>query len=287
MKKEIAIFLIIFISLSLVSAKPICSDGTTPDSSDDELEIGLSKVINGLGIGLTKTEERVFYKKVSADLIIDARRVDLSNSSSSQEIELLTGKYTVKFENSTDTNAQLSIDGESKTLEENEVETIKGLFVMVSNAEVTEGGKVRAVVGAKQLTLSNTEKPEEKISFGNKTFVIELNTASTSNALLTVYKCLTGEISILTIQKNETNNETALNQSSQINQTAPVTNNESISENNSSGGRQVTVEEANAIINNKSMNSSNNDTIIESQNPESNNPGFFSRLWNWVKGLFS
>jgi len=282
MKKEGVLLLIILFSISFTSAKTLCSDNSKVFSDEGEIEMGSSKVINDLGIGLTKTEERVFYKRIIADLLLDTRKIDLSNQTTSEIINLLSGPYTVAFGNATDTSAVISIDGESKNIEENEVETIKGLFVMVSNAESTDGGKARVIMGAKKISLSNDQNPAEKSTFKNTTYLVELKSASQANAIVSVSFCKTGDITY----ESEIKNNSVSNQTQEtINQTNTTnTTNNSKTEDVASDNKQVTVEEANRLLNKKLNNES--DANIESlaQKAES---GFFRRLWNWFKGLFS
>ena len=282
MKKEGVLLLIIFFFISFTSAKTFCSDNSKLFSDEGEIEIGSSKVINDLGIGLTRTEERVFYRRITADLLIDARKLDLSNETLSETINLLSGSYTVAFGNSTDTSAKISVDGEFKNMEENEVETIKGLFVMVSSAESTEGGKARVIVGAKKISLSNDQNPAEKTTFKNTTYLTELNSASGTNAIVSVSFCKTGEITY----ESEIKNNSVSNQTQEtINQTnTNITTNKSITEDVASDDKQITVEEANKLLNKKLNNESDANIKSPVQKAES---GFFGRIWNWFKGLFS
>lgn len=282
MKKEGALLLIMLFFISFTSAKTFCSDNSKVFSDEGEIERGSSKVINDLGIGLTRTEERVFYRRIIADLLIDARKIDLSNQTLSETINILSGSYTVAFGNSTDTSAMISIDGESKNIEENEVETIKGLFVMVSNAESAEGGKARAIIGAKKISLSNDQNPAEKITFKNTTYLVELNSASQTNAIVSVSFCKTGEITY----ESEIKNNSVSNQTQETtNQTnTNITANKSITEDVASDDKQITVEEANRLLNKKLNNESGTNIESPAQKAE---PGFFGRLWNWFKELFS
>ena len=282
MKKEGVLLLIILFSISFTSAKTLCSDNSKVFSDEGEIEMGSSKVINDLGIGLTKTEERVFYKRIIADLLLDTRKIDLSNQTTSEIINLLSGPYTVAFGNATDTSAVISIDGESKNIEENEVETIKGLFVMVSNAESTDGGKARVIMGAKKISLSNDQNPAEKSTFKNTTYLVELKSASQANAIVSVSFCKTGDITY----ESEIKNNSVSNQTQEtINQTNTTnTTNNSKTEDTIPDDKQVTVEEANRLLNKKLNNESNTNIESPAQKAES---GFFGRLWNWFKGLFS
>ena len=292
MRKGALSLFIILISLAFASAKASCSDGSKVNFDQNEVDVGSAKTINGIGIGLTRTEERVFYRRIIADLIIDARRVELSNNSNSEKIDLLGGSYTVSLGNVTETTAKIIIEGETKNLEEGTVDTIKGLFIMLSSAGLSNDALTsiaKLIVGTKQISLSNDLHPAEKISFGNTTYLVELTSASDSNAFITVSICKTGEILYenLANKTNEISNQTS--NASVINETImnrSTDNEENNTENQSS--KQVTVAEMQERLRklNESQSNETNESgaIIEKQGEKT---GFFRRIWNWIKGLFS
>ena len=288
MKKEAFIFLVIILTIQIVSAKINCSDGGKVIWDQNEVEVGSSRIINGLGVGLTKAAENNVIKnsnvmrRLMADLILDARRVELSNKSSSEEIEISTGKYTVSLDNSSSTTAKIIIEGESKEIEEGDVETIKNLFVMLGDLEESgeDAPKVKLIVGSKKLSLSSDEKPSEKETFDNRTYLVELISSSEgSNALIKVSTCNTGEIIEIkdapqqTTPTNQTQNNTTLNTTVQSNQT----------NNGNESTKQVTVEEARERLKKLNETNSSNGTTVEKSD---SNYSFFRRVINWFKKLF-
>ena len=290
MKKEAIFILLIILGISIVSARSSCSDNSSVISDQNEIKIGSSKIISGLGIGITKTTETNLIRssnvigRITADLIADTRRLELSNKSSFEEIELLTGKYTVSLSDAAPTKVKITIDGESKEMEEGIIETIKNLFVMLGNLEESgeDAPRVKLIIGSKQLFLSSDEKPSEKLIFGNITYLIELVSASESvNAVVKVSICKTGEIIYLidtpqqTTLTNQTSNNTASNET--------TTNNESNTENESV--KQVTVEEVRERLRklNETQSNESSETTIEKSGPSY---GFFKRIINWIKKLF-
>ncbi len=279
MKKVAFILILIILALSQVSAKISCSDGSQIIWDQDEIDVGSSKIIDDIGIGVAKAEERVFYKRVSVELIVDARRVDLSNKTSSQDIEIITGKYNIGFTEASEEKAKIKVDGESKEIEEKSIETIKNLIIMLidsKNIIEQEAIVVKLIAGSKQISLSNDQHPSEKVTFGNITYFIELSSASTSNAIIKVSKCKTGEIIEITEIINKTeDNSNALNITS-VNETA--NNRANNTENEST--KQVTVAEIRERLGKLNETSDGNLS-------EQGKLSLFRRIINWFKGLFS
>lgn len=280
MKKRV-ISLAFILLLSLVSAKISCSDNSSVISDQNEVDLNLARAINNLRIGVSKTESRAVIKdrnlipRFSADLIIDAVRSSLSSTVSSEKITLSSGSYTATLKNTTALSATIDIDGESKKIEEGETETIKSLVVYLANAE--ESGEAKIIIGIQKTSLSSDEKPSEKIILGNKTFFVELISASETNAIFEVSVCKTGEIEILeepVIEQNQTidaSNETA--------QTNETTNETEQSE------RQVTVEEVRERLKESQMtNATKNETLEIKEGSEK--PGLLKRIISFLKRLF-
>ena len=285
MKKEAILFIAVFLAISIVSAssKISCSDNSLPILDQREIGLGDSRAVNEVGIALIKETESAFYKRISADLIIDSRRVVLSNQTASEDIELLKGKYTIDLVEINESSVTIKIDGESATTSLLETATAKGLIAMLGNLDLSEEvPKAKIVVGSKQISLSTDKNPAEKVAFGNKTYLIELISGSQVDVLVSVSKCKTGEISYA----NET--KTSQNESNQTqetnNQTIENIKNNETKDNETQDTAQVTVADANAK-NNKTVKESNNsaDTIVEKQDEKK---GFFTRIWDWIKGLF-
>ncbi len=278
MKKEAIVVLIFVFLVAQVSAEISCSDNSQVIWDQKEINIGFSKIINGIGIGIAKTEERAFYKRVIAELIIDARRIDLSNKTSSQDIEIITGKYNVGFTETSDEKAKIKVNGESKEIEEGSIETIKDLAVMLiesKNILDQEAIVVKLIAGYKQISLSNDLHPSEKITFGNTTYFIELSSASSSNAIIKVSYCKTGEIIEITetieiINKTEDKTNTTSNVTS-ANKTADNQKNDS--------SKQVSVAEVRERLRKLNETQSNGDTSQQKI-------GFFRRIISWFKKLF-
>lgn len=266
MRKEAIILalMIILIQFQLVTAKIICSDNSTVSTDQEEINLGTSRSINGLGIGVIKTDEINVFRRVIADLLIDTARVELSNQTLSQKIELLSGSYTVTLGNVSESTAKITIEGESKEITKDEEETIKGLITLLTKVEISEvSTTAKLIIGAKKISLSNDQHPTEKLTFGTKTFIVQLSSASEANALVKVSKCNSGEISeiVTEIPKNQTQeNKNQTNQS--------IINNTQINNN---------------TLENNLTNQTQKGTIIE-QTPKK--LSLWRRILNWFKRLF-
>jgi len=289
MKKErvLIIFIFIVLTISFVSAKALktnCSDGSKVSWDEDEIDIHKSKRINGLGIAVVKTSNKAIITQQGvipvgiADIFIDSTYLTLSSKQSSDEITLLLGKYTVSLSNTTSTTAKISINGESKDITVDEVTILKSLSVLLIEAEsIDNSSTAKLIIGSQQLSLSSTDKVAEKISFSeNKTYLVELRSASDSNAIIRVSKCSKGEIQIeetVLPQQNQTINDTTSN----------LTEANNTEEQNTT---QVSVEEARERLRqiekaNKTKNQSDSKTLENEPQKED----FFRRLINWIKRL--
>ena len=274
MKKElftlfVLIFIIIISSIISAAVEISCSNNTKPLSDLNEIKIGNAKAINELGIGVTKSTESPFYKRVSAELLIDTKKSTVSNETPSETVELLTGNYTLNFVKANSTTATISIGGDTKDISLNNVEIVKGVYVMITNIKLIETSpEINFIIGSQQITLTNDQTRAQKVAFNNKSFIIEISSASETEALIRVSKCLNSEIN-LEGQEGEENEKPNKKPTPEIR--SPEPNESTI---------QVSVAEFNARKNNQSLEA--NRTIEQIIKPKV----FFSRIWNWIKNLF-
>lgn len=249
--KKIVFILVIIILVNAVSAELACSDRSKVEIDQNEIKLGSAKKINELGIGVALSDDSALGYR--AELLIDAQSISLSNESS--EINLISGKYSASAPNISSSSAIIKIDSESKTLELKDKAAIKGLVVMYFKFQ---NNLAEVLIGTKEIYLSSREKLSEKITLGNETYIIELFSASDSNAVVKVSKCETGEISEI----NQANNTTEAQQNS-TNQT--IQNNTEIRPEN-----------------NTLNNTIQNNTL---KNPQDNEEGFFQKIINWFKKI--
>lgn len=270
MKKEIfVLFLIILLpSLTIVSAKIFCSDGSSVQSNQNEIDEYTRKEINGLRLALSESTEYNVLQTTEVKLILEATLVSLTNENPSQEIELSTGKYIVNFSNvSSLSSVKISIDGTSKTLIKNKLETIKSLpiILLTAQADSPDTQSAEIIIGSQQIFLSSNEELSKKINVTNLTYFIELITASDTNAIIKVSKCKSGEIL----------EEKSPNKTQEANNTTIFEANNTENTNNTGVASE-----------NKTLNNTNQDETANQQNQQEN-PGFFKKIINWFKKLFS
>lgn len=265
-----------------------CSDESKVDWDENEIDIDSSRKMNGIGVGLISTSSmgvivkgKGVVQREIAEIIVDASRVALSKQDAEETLALLIGDYTINISNATSTTAYITIDGESKVLEEDKIEQVKGLDVLLTEAESTgDSYSANFLVGDQHVTLTSDANPVEKKTIGNKTYLVELRTTSDSSASLRVSRCLTGEISFVQEQTPEepanTTSEENTSEETETEKTDDNPTNEST--------RQVTVAEARAAALNASNTSKTQTEEIDDE--EEKKEGFFHRIINAIKRFF-
>jgi len=199
MKKEarkevlLVMFLVIMsiFTMTLVSAAYGCSNSSFI-TGRKEIRLGEKQTINGLGIGLAETKITAALGRVTTELLVDSRKVLLSNSSSSEEIEIRSGEYTVSLGTYNEENATIGIDGSYKSIGEGEeIGGIGGLEVYLVSSEEPPG-EIEVLVGKKELILSNYEHPSEIVTIDGIEYLVELFSGSSEDAIIVVKKCEDG-----------------------------------------------------------------------------------------------
>jgi hypothetical protein len=265
---EFILAVLILISLcSFVSATYICSDGSQLSKDTREINELTKKSINGLGIAVIQSDEAL--NRIAADLIIDAEKVSLSNATAPENIELLEGIYEVKLINTSNSMAQISINGSSREINEREYDVLKGLqvFVVEANRE-PDVLTADVIIGVKKLSLSSTGNTSQIVVINGKNYSVELISASDNSANLGVGICGTGSIIEEQQQINNTNQ-------SNINQTA---GNES---QNLTAGNGTSQNITN-ITSQNLTNATNNATTNITADADSKKTSIIRSRWFWV-----
>lgn len=221
MKKRLlvltSLILLTILTLSLISAVTYeCADGSELSEDRKEIDVNNRKSINGIGIGIIRSDETAVLNKYSADILTDAKKFSLTNKSREEDIELKKGEYTIKMLNATTTTALMEIDGNSETIEVGETESIGGLIVLISSTDTTSDDRpaVKGLIGEEKISLSNFETPSKIVRVNKTDYVIELFSASDTNAIVNVFKCEDESVDIIEIADEieeeivEENNET-------------------------------------------------------------------------------
>jgi hypothetical protein len=270
MKKEAISLFILILAFPLISAQTTCSDGNSVVSSQKEIEENSVKVIKGMGIGVIRAAEVPLFQRFTADLIIDAEHVSLSNETSTKELNLLAGNYDISLNDTSQSGVTIEVDGSSKSIEEDEVKRVGGLFVLLTEFEhSTETPNAKVIAGTDQFILSNDENPSEITNLDDDSYLIELFSASDNSASIKVSRCDDSDIiEETTVEKPE-------------NQTIQETNQSN--ENKTKGNQSITSPKL------ENLTQINNETNISYKNSKTDNeqPGIFRRFLNWMKVLFS
>jgi len=217
-KRGILAVLILIFLCSFVSAVYVCSDGSQIITDSREINEFSKKIINGLGIAVINADEVPAINRITADLIVDAEKVSLSNETPSEEIELLVGTYNITLVNATNDKAEIKIDSLSKEFNEKEVDTLNSLQVFVVEAN-REPSVLTAdvIIGGKRLLLSNDGNISQIVRIKGKNYSVELISASDDSANIRVGRCGTGDILEEQVQSNQSsNNESAGNESGNL-----------------------------------------------------------------------
>lgn len=210
MKKEVVLLfvfgILIFLSNSIqVSAKYACSNNTEIDYEVKEIMAGDVKIVNGLPIGVCGADESI--DRIAAELIIDSKEISLLNSSA-VEVILLGSTHSVTLVNSESESATIKVSDSSLEIDKNNCEKIGALEVMLVNTGQVDGNATAdLIVGTKKLSLSNKEKEEEIVEIASIKYLVELFSASDSEASVKVGKCPSGGdlVEIADVENNQTN----------------------------------------------------------------------------------
>ena len=193
MKKEALLLLIFILTITIASATYECSNSSEMTTDQEEININQRKSVNGLGIAVTYADEVAAIGRITAELLINAQKVLLSNSTLSEEVKLLSKDYTVTLINASDSTASIDVEGDTESLEEGETATIEDAKVYLINAADSSGSEeTELIIATNQLSLDNNENQEKLITIDTE-YLIELFSASDSNAIIIVKKCTSGE----------------------------------------------------------------------------------------------
>ncbi len=266
MKKSlILVFLIavVLISVIHVSAKYLCSDGSNISRSMKEMKELERKSINDIGIALLNAQEFSALRGIAAEIIIDAKKMVLSNSSPPETINISGSLHTISLINVTDTTAKINLDSSSYNLNKGEGNSTSNTEIVLAKSYFSDSGPTaEIIIGSKKISMSTTTSLKEIVVINGKEYLIELVSASGTDAIIAISKCNTGNLTEEkeTIESNLSNNAVA-NASSKINETS----------NETSG---------------KINQSENNKTLENNSVEEKEKPGFLRRIIDWILKLF-
>lgn len=202
--------------MEIVSAAYNCSDKSRITQEQEEIKLGGKKTINGIGIGLIFSDEITVFARFTAELLVDAEKISLSNQTSFVDVELKTSKYRITLINFSSESAIIKVDSSKDSIYENELKEIGGLKVFLVESQGSHLGEGSAdfILGKNRVILSNDENPTNIIKINNTEYLLELFSASEDNAIVSVKRCKTGKI--IKIDENAVNPSVADNQTNNI-----------------------------------------------------------------------
>jgi len=276
-RKFLLIFMIIlFINfINLISASYTCSNESSVLTDQDEIETGEKKSINGLGIGLIDSDETPVFNRFTAEIIVDAKKILLSNETPLEEVELLSGDYSVNLTDIMGDTAVIKVEGNSESVNEGEWTTINNLKVFLVNSQGSYPGQGNAeiMVGIDLISLSNDENPIQIVTINEKNYVLELFSASDTNAIIIVKKCETGNIT-----EDEDSTEVSGNLTTNLITENLTLENSSISENS------TTINQSEQAGDNQNLETNESSTEIESNKTKTNNKNISLKIPQILKG---
>lgn len=225
--KRLLLFLMIILFVNVVSASYTCSSGPIVKEKS-VINIGQIDVINGVEIALFDSS-----RAISADILIDADNVVLTNQSSSVEVELLSGNYDIKLMNLTVDSVGLRVEGDKKEIEKEKVELIGGLQIYVLSLEgkyPESDASAEFFVGVDYLFLHNTDPKTIKTINGTE-YLFELSSSSDEGAIINVEKCESGTLVEVVDPVEEVLNNSIIDNSSLQNESSASIENTTITEN--------------------------------------------------------
>ena len=189
-RKRVLLFLVVLLFVNIVSASYKCSSGDIITDSKI-IYIGNIKSINNINIALIMSS----WESV-AEILLDAKHITLTNTSSSKDIELLSEDYEITLINITGNYAWVNVEGNEKKVEENILQEAGGLQIYPLNLAGTypgEDANLELFVGSKYLFIYK-DNPSSTKTISGIEYLIEVPSSSSAEAMISVKKCENGTI---------------------------------------------------------------------------------------------
>ncbi|MBU0894004.1 MAG: hypothetical protein KKF48_01520 [Nanoarchaeota archaeon] len=239
MEKRILIILIVIWFMGVVSAAYGCTEGEVT-SEKDFINLGEIEPISKLKIVLISGTD------TAADIIVDAKKLTLTNLAPSKEIEILKGEYNVSIINSTEEFAWIKVGGGKEEINLKEVKKTGGLEIYISSLDGSYPGtaNIDLFVGAEYFFLYRNEM-SKKATIGGIEYAVELISPFSSGAMIEVSYCENG-----TLVKVNDSIEVNTNNSDSTNTSIQNDSSENTPQNTSSNDSLNTNEGNDSIIEN-------------------------------------
>lgn len=191
MVKKVLWIIAFILFLNLISASYNCSYGSLIEDKD-EIGLGDIKLVNGLEIGLIKSDESIL-QRYSAEVLVDAGKFYLNNDTNfTEDIELKKEEKTVKLLNLTEDIVEIKVDGDSESIDiyEDEIVIIDSFKVFILDTEGIYPGtaSVEGIIGTSSASLDNNDS-SKIITIEDIEYLIKLFSASDSDATIIVGRC--------------------------------------------------------------------------------------------------
>jgi len=224
----IALAVLIVFGLGLTSAYYTCPDGTNINSDIKDIGIGQKKSVNGIPLGLARSDQAAAINRLDAELFVDAQIATLFDNNSVLITFTGENQYNVTLINSTAEEAGIKIGGSEKVIEGGQIDSIGDFDVILIRAEGNYPGiaEVEVMIGKDKVSLSNKDSISKIVAFEGRDYGVELFSASDDNALIKVSKCLNVSTELIWTEdevENITVNDTG-EQNETINETGNETN---------------------------------------------------------------
>jgi hypothetical protein len=270
MKKGYFIFLLVIFLFSLlhnVSASYICSDQSQVQSNIREIKLGEIKTIEGLLLGLANTEESVAIRRMSVGLLIDAQIANLTNDNPSASINFTDGgNHNLVLINSTDGQAYIGVDGSNILMDGGEIDTVGSLQVSIVFLQGKYPGvaSVYTMAGINKIYLSNYGNLTGFVTAYGIQYLVELSSASNTDATIEVRKCSNESATLIEIADNPSLNKTQI--TTNTNSTLNNTNNTNITKQENSTSNQTVI-----YSSNQTNSTPDNSAVIQDEQKNNNN----------------
>ena len=233
MKKRGILLIGLIFFLNFVSASYECSTGVMT-SDQDEIKLNGRTSINGVGIGLIDADEVPAIERYYAKMIIDAFRFELTDAENSTEADMKEGIKTIALIRLADGNANISVDGNSGIIAKGEVMIIDSsqIYLYETDGVYPNGTATTKGIIGKSVLETDNKNSTQIIVINEISYVLELLSASESNALISVKKCKDSNASVIIIDDepveissaNSSINNSEINFSAQDAQEPPIVN---------------------------------------------------------------
>ncbi len=267
--KKVVLLLVIILAISFTSAVHYtCSDGDNVKFKSEEIDEGETDSVLGLSIGLCMATENSYSQWVEGVVFIDASSLTMV-ANVTYGTELVSGNTSIIYYGVADSDsATIKIGSSSQEIELGECTQVGGVEVMLASISGSgSGSTVKVLIGDIKKTLHTIDNPSEIVEFDSDEYGMEIVSGSSSGSTIRVSECSGGDLVEIaqntTVATNSTTNNTSTNQTS-TNSTA-----------------------TNSTTTNSTASNNTNQNSTANQENETEKKGFFRRIWNWFRGLFS